>query len=262
MMTKKHSAKQKTILLRSVRPSAGIAQLYEDALQKQVKAMHRSVMYWIKAQYRANTPTLAEDASIDDGDATQAMSKQINALQRRWQKNFRDGAKELAAWFSKKAMDRSQSELRKILKDAGFTVQFKLTDSAREAFNAVVAENVALIKSIPEQYLTQVQGAVMRSVSTGRDLQSIASEIEKQYGVTKRRAAFIAIDQNNKATAVINRVRQKELGITTAIWKHSRYKTLDYTLACASASRLSARPDIFSVYVSAHFNIIFFAIIS
>jgi uncharacterized protein with gpF-like domain len=39
--------------------------------------------------------------------------------------------------------------------------------------------------------------------------------------VTKRRAALISRDQNNKATAVITRVRQQELGVAEAIWVHS-----------------------------------------
>jgi uncharacterized protein with gpF-like domain len=39
--------------------------------------------------------------------------------------------------------------------------------------------------------------------------------------VTKRRAALIARDQNNKATAVFVRVRQKQAGIKKAMWLHS-----------------------------------------
>lgn len=220
-MTTNNATKAKTVLLKPIRPSAAIAQQYESALQKQVEAMHKSVIYWIKAQYRANSPEFASDASIQDMSPTNALNLQIARLRIRWEKAFKTGAKELASWFSQKAMDRSQEQLKRTLKDAGFSVQFKLTANARNAFNAVVADNVGLIKSIPEQYLNNVQGAVMRSVSTGRDLKSLASEVEKQYGLTKRRAAFIAIDQNNKATAVINKVRQQELGITKAVWKHS-----------------------------------------
>ncbi|MNL73442.1 Phage Mu protein F like protein [compost metagenome] len=46
--------------------------------------------------------------------------------------------------------------------------------------------------------------------------------MEKRYAVTKRRAALIARDQNNKATAAITRVRQQGLGIKQAKWMHSR----------------------------------------
>ena len=45
-------------------------------------------------------------------------------------------------------------------------------------------------------------------------------DLTQGLGVTKRRAAFIALDQNNKATATFHRVRQIELGLK-ATWLHS-----------------------------------------
>jgi SPP1 gp7 family putative phage head morphogenesis protein len=62
---------------------------------------------------------------------------------------------------------------------------------------------------------------LMRSVARGRDLGGMTKEMEERYGITRRRAALISRDQNNKATAIITRVRQRELGITEAIWLHS-----------------------------------------
>jgi uncharacterized protein with gpF-like domain len=41
------------------------------------------------------------------------------------------------------------------------------------------------------------------------------------FARTRRRAAFIARDQNSKANATIQRVRQQSIGITQAIWCHS-----------------------------------------
>jgi SPP1 gp7 family putative phage head morphogenesis protein len=84
-----------------------------------------------------------------------------------------------------------------------------------------VQANVSLIKSIPEEYLKQVEGAVMRSVQTGRDLGKLSKELQKKFGVSKRKAALISRDQNNKATSAFQRARQQELGITKAIWMHS-----------------------------------------
>jgi SPP1 gp7 family putative phage head morphogenesis protein len=61
----------------------------------------------------------------------------------------------------------------------------------------------------------------MRSVQTGRDLGQLTKDLQEQFGVTKRRAALIARDRNNKATASMTRVRQVQVGITEAIWVHS-----------------------------------------
>ncbi len=108
-----------------------------------------------------------------------------------------------------------------ILRRAGLTVQFRMTPAAQEVYDAAVIENVGLIRSIAQQHLQDVEGMVMRSVQAGRDLGQLAPELRARYGITKRRAALIARDQNNKATAVIVRTRQKELGITQARWLHS-----------------------------------------
>lgn len=74
---------------------------------------------------------------------------------------------------------------------------------------------------IPEHYHTQVETMVMQSVSRGRDLGYLTDELVKRYGITRRRAETIARDQNAKATSVIQSVRQRNLGITHGIWRHS-----------------------------------------
>jgi uncharacterized protein with gpF-like domain len=61
----------------------------------------------------------------------------------------------------------------------------------------------------------------MRSVQSGRDLVQLTKDMQEQFGVTHRRAAFIARDQNNNATAAMTRARQDELRLNEAIWVHS-----------------------------------------
>lgn len=178
--------------------------------------MHGSLLYWLRAQYRATPPEMAQDAS-----PARVLQAAMRRLARRWQRRFDDAASELAAWFATTATERSDAAMRTILKKAGMTVQFRMTAPVNDVLQATTAENVALIKSIASQHLTQVEGIVMRSVSAGRDLGTMAKDLEQSFGVTKRRAAFISKDQNNKATANITRVRQTELGITEARWVHS-----------------------------------------
>jgi uncharacterized protein with gpF-like domain len=61
----------------------------------------------------------------------------------------------------------------------------------------------------------------MRSVTAGRDLGTLAKELEARFDVPRKRAALIAIHQNNSATAAITRSRQAEAGIAQALWVHS-----------------------------------------
>lgn len=149
------------------------------------------------------------------------LQAELAKLGARWQANFDKAAPKLAEYFAKAAANRSDAALRKILRDAGFSVRFKLTPAMRDVLDATVAENVSLIRSIASEYHTQVEGLVMRSVTAGRDLSFLTKELQKRYGVSKRRAQFISLDQSNKATSALQRTRQLELNLETGIWLHS-----------------------------------------
>lgn len=198
-----------------IHPNAGVRAAYRRRLDAQIDAMHRSLVYWLRAAYRANTPELAQDAS-----PAMEMRRQLRKLGRAWQARFDKLAPKMARYFATAVADRVDGALAQHLKDAGFTVALKLTPAQNDALQAVIGENVSLIKSIASQHLTRVEGVVMRSVTEGRDLASMVKELRAAYGVTQRRAAFIATDQINKATAVLHRVRQVDAGFR-AKWLHS-----------------------------------------
>jgi len=200
----------------AVRPNEGIRVAYQRKLEAMVDRMTKDVQRVLLRQYDTRPPELATDAS-----PTAELAAAIRRLSRKWQRDFDELAVELAAHFAKSATDRSDKALKAMLRKRGFTVRFKATAAQNDALQATIAENVGLIKSIPQRYMTGVDGAVMRSVQAGRDLGSLAKELHEQRGITKRRAATIARDQNNKATATLTRVRQQELGITKAVWVHS-----------------------------------------
>lgn len=203
-------------ILRPVHPNAGIAAAYRRKLDGLIEEMANSVDYWLKSAYRNNEPRIAQDEL-----PASALRAAIRKLTSRWQRRFNEAAPKLADYFATAVENRSSDALRKILKDSGISVEFKMTNAQQDILRATIQQNVELIKSIPAQYLTQVQGSVMRSVQTGRDLGTLTKELTDHYGVTKRRAAFIARSQNNMATASMTRARQVELGISEAIWVHS-----------------------------------------
>lgn len=206
----------KPIRLDPVRPNAGVEAAYRKRLDRLIEKMQRSLVYWLTATYRAKPPEMASDAS-----PANTLRDEMTSLGARWQAQFDEAAPALAEWFAKSSFDRSDYALREILKRGGFSVEFKTTATVNDVFQATVGEQVGLIKSIASEHLSEVQGMLMRSVQQGRDLGSMAKELEARLGVTKRRAALIARDQNNKATATITRARQQELGITEAEWMHS-----------------------------------------
>jgi uncharacterized protein with gpF-like domain len=199
----------------TVRPNAGIQAAYQRALDAEIRAMHKDVLARLKTLYAAQRPRIAQDAS-----PAEALQAEITALGRQWLNRFEHLAPWLARHFATKAADRSDRAMMGALRRGGFSVRMQMTPAQTDALDAIVAENVALIRSIPAQYFTQIEGMVMRSVTTGRDLKTLTDDLVRQYGVTRRRAAFISLDQNNKATASMVAIRQKSLGLK-ATWLHS-----------------------------------------
>lgn len=207
---------------RAVPTNRGIEAKYRKALQKLIAEMHASVEYWLTAAYRKDPPrmvALVEQAQ--DASPAQRIRKVLDELAQRWVDRFNDYAPKLAEAYLQSMFKSSDSAFRQALKEAGWAVDFKMTPAMRDAFQASLAENVGLIKSIPEKYLQQVEGVVMRSYSAGRDLATMVKDLKQLYPAASHRAELIARDQSNKANAVVNRARQMELGITEAIWMHS-----------------------------------------
>lgn len=203
-------------VLRPVFPNAGLTAAYRAKLDVLIQEMVDSVNYWLSASYKANEPRIAQDET-----PAEALRRAIGKLTRRWTKRFNAAAPKLADYFATAVEKRSSAALKSILKEAGISVDFAMTPAQRDIINATINQNVQLIKSIPQQFLGQVEQSVMRSVQTGRDLGTLAKELQEHYGVTRRRAAFIARSQNALATTSMTRARQIEVGITEALWQHS-----------------------------------------
>lgn len=215
--------------LRPIRPNKGIEMAYRKKLMKLIDEMQNSVKYWIESEYKRQEPVIM----ADDATPADAMARALRKRFTQWQRNFRREARKLAEWFARsnykytenafKSSWKSYKEqkFRQKFEDAGFTFDLKMTPAMQNVMKSFIHENVNLIKSIPEKYFTEVEGMVMRSVRSGRDLAYLSDELEQRYGITRRRAVLIARDQNNKATSQMSRQRQQDLGITQAIWKHA-----------------------------------------
>ena len=202
--------------IRPIWPNAGSRQRYQRCMLALIREMADSVAYWLEAQRKAAPPILAKDAL-----PSAEMQDEVQRLFEQWRKRFEAEAPKMAGAFVRSQFSATNSAMRQALKDAGWSVEFTMTPAMRDAFEASLAENVGLIKSIPARYLQEVEGIVMRNYAAGRDLKSMAAEIRGRYKVTANRAVLIARDQSNKCNAVVQEARQTELGIVEGQWLHS-----------------------------------------
>lgn len=202
--------------VRAVHANRGIEAKYRKKLRAMIDEIQSSVIYWMQAAYRKSPPRLAQDST-----PSERIFKELRELADRWITKLEYEVPNIAEAYVSGMFDSSSRAFQHALKAAGWTVQFKMTPAVRDAFEASLAENISLIKSIPERYFQQVEGIVMRSYSSGRDLETMVAELKALYPAAAHRAELIARDQSNKANAVVNSARQMELGITRAKWMHS-----------------------------------------
>lgn len=252
-------AKVKTKTTRQAAGNISLQVWYRKELLKQIRRMAEMTEKELVKAWRQNTPKMtleAKQAAMDsmqeayspagrakqepcflqarasvqqdavpsgmvyDASPAANLTKVLNSLRYYFRTHFQELANKVSRKFAVRAENGASVSLKSILKEEGFTVDFRLTRQMNDILQAVISENVGLIKTVPSEYFGQIQTIVMQGVKNGRDLDYIKSELYRRYKITERRAQIIARDQTNKATQAISRARALETGITTARWVH------------------------------------------
>ncbi len=205
-------------VLKPVLPSAAIRSWYRVRLRRLIREMARSMLLHIRSAYREHDPQIG---FASDESPVLALERAMKKWGTRWVEKLDTASVDIAKAFA--TMSRKDFDMRfaRELRRAGFTVKFQASRGMTEAYRAVIHENVNLIKSIPQQFLKDVQTSVWQAVMKGGDMNELSRSIKHNYGVSWRRASFIAEDQCAKARALMENVRRQEIGVTEAIWRHS-----------------------------------------
>lgn len=212
---------RKPVTVRAIHPSAGVRAWYQAALDDLIRKMHADVKAGVMAAYSMAEPAeMAHDAAPPRNPSL-FIRRALTRLGKKWTLRLDRLSVDVAEQFARKNFAMTQTQMKTAFSEAGFTVKFAPTAGSVAAYHQVAAEQVNLIRSIPAQYLKEVQTKVWTSVMKGADLSTLSTDLQETYGVTTKRAALIARDQNAKAKAIIERTRRSELGVTHAIWMHS-----------------------------------------
>ena len=86
-----------------------------------------------------------------------------------------------------------------------------------QIMNALINENLALIKSIPQEVLKEMQITLSQGIISGNQKELIKN-LKRIKGVQKDRAVFIARDQIHKAVESFKQVQNTALGIEYYEW--------------------------------------------
>lgn len=157
------------------------------------------------------------DAAADDArtilDLVRLSVDQGVTTDRRLEEQIRDFGRRVSAYQG--------SELQRQIRQS-LGVEVPLNDPRfGEQLRTWAAENVRLIKSIPDQSLDQVERLVVAGVDRGARWENLREEIEDRFEVSRSRAALIARDQVGKFYGTVQKARQTELGISHYFWRTS-----------------------------------------
>lgn len=117
-------------------------------------------------------------------------------------------------------VSRQQREQLQRQMQAAIGIEVPIADqNFGKQLRAWTDENVALIKTIPNDFLDEVQRTVTSGLVAGDRWETLAAKIEARYEVSESRAALIARDQVGKFFGALNRARQTSLGIDSYFWR-------------------------------------------
>ena len=203
----------------ALRPNIGIATQFAKPIEDLVGLMYRDVLRELKKVYKQTGFDHAMDASI----ASQARIV-LNSLMAKWEHRFNKIAKEKAELMVNRNINYSGITLKRSLKDISedLTIDTTFRNSMiDDVIKASTLEASNLIKVIPQKFISEVQGQVMRSITTGKGMEDLVPFMKKKYQGNLRHARLVALDQTRKAYQSINTARLKSLGVKNFIWIHS-----------------------------------------
>lgn len=203
---------------RPLPPPAGIAAWYKKELRRLTAEMLRSVSAKVEAAFKST----ASDSVAFDEDRQAMLQRLLDRTEKEFARLFEQKALELSARMA--AMEEAQagratSAAFNDLK-AALTIRPTITPELKQSMQAIIAENVNLIKSIENRYFEQIRGAVNRAILNNGSYSQLKEEISKYNGQNMRRAGLIARDQSHKAWTALSMQKMKDAGINGWEWVH------------------------------------------
>jgi SPP1 gp7 family putative phage head morphogenesis protein len=201
--------------------NASIQSKYEKEIKALISMMTKETNKKILSLFES--PTAEEFFSTDASISSQAKLV-TNELLKKYGSLFKLKGASLADKTIKSIDGLSSTNLKSSLKSLtnGLTLKTDfLTGDLKEMLKASVNENVSLIESIAENYLSRVQKMVMRSITTGNGLETIIPSLKKYDGMSDHQARTIANDQTRKIYNTFNKARMEKIGVKKFEWIHS-----------------------------------------
>lgn len=204
-----------------VEPSTSTGISYNARLKAIVKEIKKDVDTILMPLLRKLSPQYEADSLRIFDAYTDEIFAAINRIVSKWTSpEFENIAGTLSKEFINTADQVNRKRFNSSMKSVGLDV-FGDSPELVDYIDASIFDNTRLIKSIPEQYLNNVQSIVMTNVRAGGRPASIAKSLLDQFDVTNNRAKMIARDQTAKINGDLTAKRQQNVGFEYFQWLDS-----------------------------------------
>lgn len=183
------------------------------------KSDERSYYNSINAQVSALQISVAAATAVA-GDSFYSWSSAINKSFNAVNQNQDFGKAEATTHMTRIKDYHTQQFFTKAKKALGVDVRPLLTEQwINRALTDRIKQNVALIKSIPDDLHPQVINVVQDVFNKqGFNQSGLRKAINDRFSVARSRAKLIARDQTSKAIGQFTQIRQQQLGISKYQW--------------------------------------------
>lgn len=202
--------------------NAGLEDWYYKSMARLIRDMSKDYRSELDAAFGKR---VVKAFYVGDASPTSILTRTLRRLRTKWTDVFSVFARNHADTFAQRGDDFSKFSSRHSLKALGIADP-KSTGTAQlsEVVKSSIAENVALITNIQEDFAKDIEGTVFRSIASNNPAdgsQAVVAKLLEREDMTLRRARTIARDQNSKLYTNLNKARMEQNGVELFRWRHS-----------------------------------------
>lgn len=208
---------------------------YPKTAEREFRRITGSYMKLLNEELKKKLPAMmAEYQKERNGDSRFDDSQDLDAKLRLL---LQDVAAALEKRIAEYGLDQKVEQIAKMAKNVSIrewkravkdTLGIDLLDDYfkgeffEEAIRRWIAENVLLIKSIPNETLGNMREIILGSYLKGSSIRDIQKAIQETYNVSKRKAQLLARDQVATLNAQLTKAQQTDAGCSKYRWSTSK----------------------------------------
>lgn len=199
-------------------PSAHAADYYDNLIDL-IDQMHEMTTKFYESKV---VPIAKRNDSYKSDESIEEINRSLDELSTKFSVLFKESvSKRLAQNFVTRVKQHGVNEVGKQVKAVIGFDPLKRSPKLASIVKAGVSENVALIKSIPQEYHKRLNTIVLQGIRSGESTSYLEDKIKNLYDVTDNRAKLIARDQAGSLLGDVTKARHEDLGLKKFIWRSS-----------------------------------------